>query len=82
MRKCHVDVVNVLLEAHAAQDDGDGGVVAMVECPCGQDEEEQAYPLLHSRAGEGVEPPSSAAAGGEERQVTGECDFRYVDIEV
>ncbi len=46
MRQCHVEVVNVLSEAHAAQDDGDGGVVVVVECPYAQDEEEQAYPLL------------------------------------
>jgi len=46
VRQCHVEVVNVLLEAHAAQDDGDGGLLAVLDCPCAQDEEEQAYPLL------------------------------------
>lgn len=36
----------MLLEAHAAQGNGDGGLAAVVECPCAQDEEENAYPLL------------------------------------
>ena len=43
---CHVEVVNVLLEAHALQNGGDGGAKAVVECPCSQEHDQQAYPLL------------------------------------
>jgi len=43
VRKCHVEVVDVLLEAHATEG---GDVKAMVDCPWAQYDEEEAYPLL------------------------------------
>ena len=43
VRKCHIEVVNVLLEANAMQG---GDMEAMVECSCAQGDEEEAYPLL------------------------------------
>jgi len=45
VRKCHVEVVNVLLGAHAAQGGGDGSVEAVLDCPCKQDQI-NAYPLI------------------------------------
>jgi hypothetical protein len=43
---CRVEVVNVLLGAHAVQNGGDEGAKAVLECPCTQVQEQQAYPLL------------------------------------
>lgn len=36
VRKCHVELVNVLLGVHAMEG---GDIEAVVECPCAQDEE-------------------------------------------
>lgn len=46
VRQCHVEVVNILLEAHTAQENGNGSMTAVVECPCVQDEDEQGYPPI------------------------------------
>jgi hypothetical protein len=43
--KFHVEVLDVLLEAHAKQG-GKRGLEKVLECPCSQNQEEEGYPLL------------------------------------